>query len=50
MDLDTAVKRYEKIVAPTNYKRPNPVFTKKMLEDAKELVDKLGLTPSLRRS
>ena len=33
MDLDTAVKKYEQIVAPSNYKRSKPIFTQKMLED-----------------
>ena len=38
MDLDTAVKKYEQIVAPANYKRPKAIFTKKMLEDAKNTI------------
>lgn len=29
MDLDSAVRRYEKIVAPTNYKRPKAIYTKR---------------------
>lgn len=29
MDLDVAVKKYEQIVAPANYKRPKEIFTKK---------------------
>lgn len=29
MELDLAVKKYEQIVAPSNYKRPKPIFTKK---------------------
>jgi len=49
MELDDAVKRYEKVVAPTNYKRPKAIFTKKMLEDAKSLVEELGYMPSLSR-
>ena len=49
MDLDTAVKRYEKIVAPTNYKRPKDIFTKRMLEDAKKTVTELGYGESLLR-
>lgn len=47
--LDEAIRKYEAIVAPTTYKRPKPVFTKKMLADAKALVEQLGLTNSLRR-
>ena len=49
MDLDTAVKKYEAIVAPTNYKRPQAIFTKKMLEDAKKTIEELGYTDSLGR-
>ena len=49
MDLDTAVRRYEKIVAPTNYKRPKAIYTKKMLEDAKEKITELGYMNSLPR-
>lgn len=49
MELDTAVKKYEQIVAPANYKRPKAIFTKKMLEDAKKKVDELGYMPSLER-
>lgn len=49
MDLDTAVRRYEKIVAPTNYKRPKAIYTKKMLEDAKEKITELGYIDSLPR-
>lgn len=49
MDLDLAVKKYEDIVAPANYKRPKAIFTKKMLEDAKKTIDKLGYMDSLQR-
>lgn len=49
MELDAAVRRYEKIVAPTNYKRPKAIFTKKMLEDAKQKIAELGYMESLPR-
>lgn len=49
MDLDTAVKKYEAIVAPTNYKRPKAIFTQKMLEDAKKTIEELGYADSLSR-
>ncbi|WP_253294778.1 hypothetical protein [Anaerocolumna aminovalerica] len=49
MDLDTAVKKYEAIVAPSNYKRPKAIFTKKMLEDAKKTIEELGYMDSLSR-
>ena len=48
-DLDIAVKKYEKIVAPANYKRPKAIFTKKMLEDAKKTIADLGYMESLGR-
>lgn len=48
-DLDVAVKRYEKIVAPTNYKRPKAIFTKKMIEQAQKTISDLGYTEALGR-
>ena len=47
--LDKAVQRYESIVAPANYKRPKPIFTVKMLEEAQKTVERLGFTESLPR-
>ena len=49
MDLDEAVRRYESIVAPTNYRRPKAIFTKKMLEDAEKTITELGYLDSLER-
>lgn len=49
MDLDTAVRKYEQIVAPSNYKRPKEIYTKKMLEDAKKTITELGYLDSLGR-
>lgn len=49
MDLETAVGRYEKMVAPTNYKRPTALITPRMIEDALKTVDELGLRDSLDR-
>lgn len=49
MDLDAAVRRYEKIVAPANYKRPKAIFTKKMIEDAEKTLTELGYIDSLPR-
>lgn len=49
MDLDLAVRKYEQIVAPVNYKRPKAIFTKKMLEDAKKTITELGYMDSLQR-
>lgn len=49
VDLDTAVRKYDAIVAPTNYKRPKAIFTKKMVEDAQRQLTELGLIDSLGR-
>lgn len=49
VDLDEAVRRYETITAPSNYKRSKPIFTKKMLEDAKKTIEEMGYTDSLPR-
>lgn len=49
MDLDQAVRRYEAIVAPTNYKRPKAIFTKRMIEQAQQTLSDLGLLSSLDR-
>lgn len=49
VDLDEAVRKYEAIVAPTNYKRPKAIFTQKMLEDAKKTIENLGYLGSLGR-
>ena len=49
VDVNDAVKKYEVIVAPTNYKRPKAVFTKKMIEQAQKTIADLGLLDSLGR-
>lgn len=49
MDLDTAVRKYEIIVAPENYKRSKPIYSKKMLEDAQKTIQELGYMDSLSR-
>lgn len=48
-DLDTAVRKYESIVAPANYKRPKAIFTKKMLEESQAKIMELGYLDSLSR-
>ena len=48
-DLDQAVRAYETMVAPHNYKRPKPIYTQKMLDDARNTVMELGYGRSLRR-
>jgi len=48
MDLDTAVGKFEFIVGD-GYKRPNPVYTQKMLNDFKNKIIELGYLESLDR-
>lgn len=48
-DLEDALKRYESVVAPSNYQRPKEIFTKRMLEEAKEKIKELGYEESLLR-
>lgn len=48
-ELDDAVRAYERVVAPTNYKRPTALVTPKMIEAAKTRLEELGLTSALKR-
>lgn len=49
LDLDIAVRKFEAVVAPANYKRPKAVFSTRMLEEAQNKVIELGLLDSLPR-
>lgn len=49
MELDIAVKKYEAIVAPENYRRSQPIYSQKMLDKAKEDLTELGFLDSLHR-
>lgn len=49
VELDTAVTKFEKVVAPSNYKRPSALTTPKMVEQAKDKLKELGLLESLNR-
>lgn len=49
MELDTAVKKYEEIVAPINYKRVKTAYTNRMLKAAEKYAIEHGLIPSLER-
>jgi hypothetical protein len=49
MDVEKAVKIYEGVMAPQNYKRPKAIFTERMKEDAKKTLVELGLGESLGR-
>ena len=48
-ELEDAVKGFEKMVAPTNYKRPTALVTKAMIAKAQEKLQELGFMPSLER-
>ena len=49
MDLEHAVLKYEKIMAPENYQRTIAVITKVMKEKAEKFVAAEGIEPSLHR-
>lgn len=48
-DLEAAIRSYEVVVAPANYKRPQAIFTQKMLKDAQKELEAEGLLPALGR-
>lgn len=48
-DLEDAVKAFETVVAPANYKRPTALVTKAQVEKAKQTIQELGLTSALER-
>lgn len=49
MELDEAVWRWQKVVDPTNYKRPKGIFTANQLKAAQKTVTELGYMDSLPR-
>ena len=49
MDLEKAVKAYETIMAPANYKRPTALITQGMIDKAITTIDSLGLRSALER-
>lgn len=49
MSLETAINKYESIVAGANYKRSTPVFTQKMKDDAIKDLKEMGFVESLER-
>jgi hypothetical protein len=48
-EIDQAVRAYEQVVAPANYKRPTALVTPKMVAAAKEKIAELGMTSALER-
>lgn len=49
MDMEGAVRKFEAMVAPANYKRPTALVTPGMVAKAKATVEELGLTSALDR-
>lgn len=49
MELEMAVKAFEKKVAPENYKRPTAVITPAMVKQAMATIEALDLQPALER-
>lgn len=49
MDTEAAVGRFERMVAPQNYRRPTALVTPGMIAKAKATVEELGLTSALHR-
>lgn len=48
-ELEIAVKKYEKVVAPANYKRPTALVTPRMIDEAVAKLDELGLRGAVNR-
>jgi len=48
-DLAEAVKGFERVVAPANYKRPTALVTTRMIEDAQKTLTDLGMLGALNR-
>lgn len=49
MDVDAAVRSFESIVAPQNYKRTSAVITPMMIKKAMATIEELGLDSALER-
>lgn len=49
LDLNVAVDKFERVMAPANYKRPTALVTPRMVEDAKKTLNDAGLLDSLER-
>lgn len=48
-DLESAVRAFERMVAPANYKRPTALATPRMVEAAKKRLEELGMISALQR-
>lgn len=48
-EINQAVRAYEQVVAPANYKRPTALVTPRMIVAAKKKIAELGMTSALER-
>jgi hypothetical protein len=48
-ELEDAVKKFESVMAPTNYKRPTALVSKAQIAQAKQTIEALGLGSALER-
>ena len=48
-ELEDAVRSYERVVAPYNYKRPTALVSKAMIVKAQKTIEELGYMPALER-
>lgn len=48
-DLDSAVSAFERVVAPSNYKRPTALVTPRMIDQAQERLQELNMIGALER-
>ena len=49
VELEQAVKKFEAMVAPQNYKRPNALITQGMIDKAVTKLEQLGLSQAVER-
>jgi hypothetical protein len=49
VDLEEAVRKFESVVAPANYKRPTALVTQAMVEKARKTLEDLNLVSALER-
>ena len=49
IDVEVAVRKFEQVVAPANYKRTSAVVTPQMIKSATQTIHDLGLEPALYR-
>lgn len=49
VDLEEAVRKFESVMAPHNYKRPTALVTDAMVKKARDTVEDIGLSSALER-